>query len=57
MRPVSGRTVRPLLGIRRSTTVPACADAGLEPWIDPQNDDGAYSRVRVLRTLLPVLEE
>jgi tRNA(Ile)-lysidine synthase len=57
MRPVTGRTVRPLLGIRRAATVQACADAGLEPWIDPQNDDGAFSRVRVRRTLLPVLEE
>lgn len=54
---VTGRYVRPLLGIRRATTVQACADAGLAPWLDPQNDDSAYARVRVRRRVLPVLEE
>jgi tRNA(Ile)-lysidine synthase len=52
----AGRYARPLLGIRRSTTVQACADAGLEPWDDPHNDDPSYSRVRVRRTVLPLLE-
>jgi hypothetical protein len=33
-----------------------CADAGLEPWNDPQNDDAAFARVRVRRQLLPTLE-
>lgn len=57
MAAVSGLYLRPLLGIRRATTVQACADAGLEPWLDPQNDDAAYARVRVRRRVLPVLEE
>jgi tRNA(Ile)-lysidine synthase len=57
MAAVNGLYVRPLLGIRRATTVQACVDAGLEPWLDPQNDDGAFSRVRVRRRVLPVLEE
>jgi len=57
MAAVNGLYVRPLLGIRRVTTVQACADAELEPWLDPQNDDGAYSRVRVRRRVLPVLAE
>ncbi|MEO7005425.1 MAG: tRNA lysidine(34) synthetase TilS [Terrimesophilobacter sp.] len=47
---------RPLLGIRRSTTVQFCADSGLEQWNDPQNDDVAFARVRVRRHLLPTLE-
>lgn len=47
---------RPLLGIRREVTVQACADAGLRPWSDPHNDDPAYTRVRVRRTVLPLLE-
>ena len=47
---------RPLLGIRRATTVRACADAGLEPWTDPQNADPAFTRVRVRQTVLPLLE-
>jgi tRNA(Ile)-lysidine synthase len=56
MESARGVFARPLLGIRRSTTVQACADAGLEPWIDPQNADPAYTRVRVRDTLLPLLE-
>jgi tRNA(Ile)-lysidine synthase len=56
MAPVTGLYRRPLLGIRRSTTVQACADAGLEPWADPHNADPAYTRVRVRRNVLPVLE-
>ncbi len=56
MAPLAGLYRRPLLGIRRSTTVQACADAGLEPWADPHNDDPAYTRVRVRRNVLPVLE-
>lgn len=56
MPPSAGPFRRPLLGIRRSITVQACADAGLEPWVDPHNDDPAYTRVRVRRNVLPVLE-
>jgi tRNA(Ile)-lysidine synthase len=56
MAPVTGLYRRPLLGIRRSTTGQACADAGLEPWADPHNDDPAYTRVRVRSRVLPVLE-
>ena len=56
MAPVAGLYHRPLLGIRRSTTVQACADEGLEPWADPHNDDPSFTRVRVRRDVLPVLE-
>lgn len=56
MAPINGLFVRPLLGIHRRTTVQACADAGLKPWNDPHNDDPAYTRVRVRKTVLPVLE-
>lgn len=52
----NGQYLRPLLGIRRATTRQACADAGLEPWDDPQNLDPAYARVRVRTTVLPTLE-
>ncbi|WP_309616559.1 tRNA lysidine(34) synthetase TilS [Salinibacterium sp.] len=47
---------RPLLGIRRSQTVQFCKDSGLTPWLDPQNDDPAFSRVRVRKVVLPTLE-
>lgn len=47
---------RPLLGVRRHTTRQACAAAGLAPWDDPQNDDPAFTRVRVRNSLMPALE-
>jgi tRNA(Ile)-lysidine synthase len=52
----SGIYRRPLLGIRRATTVQSCDDLGLDPWHDPQNDDDAFTRVRVRNTVLPMLE-
>ena len=52
----AGLYVRPLLGIRRSVTVQACADAGLQPWHDPHNADERFTRVRVRSRVLPVLE-
>jgi tRNA(Ile)-lysidine synthase len=48
---------RPLLGIRRSTTVAACAALELPVWHDPWNDDPAYTRVRLRTEALPLLEE
>ena len=56
MERVAGIYSRPLLGIRRSDTVQACADATLEPWNDPQNSDDAFTRVRVRNRVLPLLE-
>ena len=56
MAPETGLYRRPLLGIRRQTTVQACADAGLKPWDDPHNADPGYTRVRVRQNVLPVLE-
>jgi len=56
MSPISGFYLRPLLGIRRSTTVGACTDQGLEPWNDPHNLDGKYTRVRIRQAVMPVLE-
>lgn len=56
MSPAAGVYLRPLLGIRRSETVAFCADSGLDPWLDPQNSDPAFTRVRVRASALPVLE-
>jgi tRNA(Ile)-lysidine synthase len=52
----SGVYLRPLLALRRATTVQACVDAGLDAWADPHNIDRAYARVRVRDAVLPVLE-
>jgi tRNA(Ile)-lysidine synthase len=48
---------RPLLGIRRSATMAACAELGLEPWHDPHNADDRYARARVRHQALPALEK
>ncbi len=56
MADASGPYLRPLLGITRETTVRFCEDSGLTPWLDPQNDDEAFTRVKVRRNVLPVLE-
>lgn len=56
MRPVSGTRRRPLLGLRRSVTVAACAALGLDPWDDPHNSDPGFARSRVRAEVLPALE-
>jgi tRNA(Ile)-lysidine synthase len=48
---------RPLLDVSRDDTVTACQVEGLDAWDDPHNDDPGYARVRVRRTVLPVLED
>jgi tRNA(Ile)-lysidine synthase len=57
MRPAFGDFARPLLGVRRADTVTACQVEGLAVWEDPHNDDLGYTRVRVRRRVLPVLED
>jgi tRNA(Ile)-lysidine synthase len=57
MAAASGIYRRPLLGIRRAATREFCEDSGLEPWIDPQNSDPEFTRVRVRETVLPMLEK
>ena len=48
---------RPLLDVARDDTVTACQVEGIAFWEDPHNEDPGYTRVRVRRTVLPVLEE
>lgn len=48
---------RPLLDVSRDDTVTACQVEGIEYWDDPHNSDPAYTRVRVRRTVLPMLED
>ena len=52
-----GKYLRPLLGLRRETTVAFCVDSGIEFWQDPQNLDTKFSRVKVRLNVLPVLEK
>ncbi|SDO94234.1 tRNA(Ile)-lysidine synthase [Nakamurella panacisegetis] len=48
---------RPFLGLRRTDTEKACREAGLTYWDDPQNVDPAFTRVRLRREVLPLLED
>ena len=48
---------RPLLDVSRTRHVTACQVEGIEVWDDPHNRDPAYTRVRVRRRVLPVLED
>jgi tRNA(Ile)-lysidine synthase len=57
MRPVDGRRLRPLLGVRRETTRAACAAAHLPYRDDPHNADSRFTRVRLRTDVLPRLEE
>jgi tRNA(Ile)-lysidine synthase len=52
-----GLLVRPLLGVRRRTTVAACAALGLEPWQDPHNHDPHFTRSRLRADVMPVVED
>jgi tRNA(Ile)-lysidine synthase len=45
---------RPISALRRHETAALCADLGLEPVVDPSNDDPAHRRNRVRHELLPL---
>lgn len=47
---------RPLLGVRRETTLRACEEWGVEIWHDPMNDDPRFARVRIRRWLAELSE-
>lgn len=57
MRPHDPPWCRPLLGVRRTVTHAACAELGLAPWQDPHNADRRFTRVRLRREVLPLLED
>jgi tRNA(Ile)-lysidine synthase len=51
------RFVRPLLDLAREQTEQACRAEGIEVWQDPHNDDPRFTRSRLRRRVMPVLEE
>ncbi len=57
MAATSGRYRRPLLQLRRQTTISACEAQGIEVYDDPHNADPRFTRVRVRREVMPVLED
>ena len=48
---------RPLLALRRADTENACREFGLSFWDDPHNFDPAFTRVRLRREVLPLLDD
>jgi tRNA(Ile)-lysidine synthase len=54
---LEGWPVRPLLGLRRRETAALCTSAGLDPVVDPTNDDPRFRRNRVRAEVLPLLSE
>jgi tRNA(Ile)-lysidine synthase len=57
MATLSGRLLRPLLGVRRAQTVACCAALGVTPREDETNADERLLRNAVRRRVLPLLEE
>ena len=53
----NGIYIRPLLSITRNQTVAACHEVQIEPWNDPHNENSDFSRVRVRKEILPLMEE
>jgi tRNA(Ile)-lysidine synthase len=49
--------VRPLLKISRAITEAACIEGGVTTWQDPHNEDERFTRVKVRKNVLPVIEE
>jgi tRNA(Ile)-lysidine synthase len=48
---------RPLLGVRAADTRATCRALGLDWWEDPHNTDPAFTRVRLRREVMPLLED
>lgn len=46
----------PLLALRRADTAAVCADVGLQPVVDPSNDDRRFVRNRIRHEVLPLLD-
>jgi len=52
----NGIFIRPILHIDRSTTEEVCRENNVTPWVDPQNSDETYARVRARKNVLPILD-
>lgn len=57
MAEVNGLFIRPLLATSRAQTVAVCAENEIEYWQDPHNQNEEFTRVRVRKNILPLMEE
>lgn len=53
----NGKFIRPLLHLTRTETEAACAEAGVQPWLDPHNQDERFARVKIRKRVIPNLIE
>jgi tRNA(Ile)-lysidine synthase len=56
MADINGVYIRPLLATPRTTTERACQEIGVEYWSDPHNSNQEFTRVRVRKNILPLME-
>ena len=58
MAPVSAdrKYLRPLLTVDRATTVASCNEQGITFWSDPHNENEDFTRVRIRKNILPLME-
>ena len=52
----NGKYLRPFLQVTRQETEEACKELGLEIWNDPHNFNADFTRVKVRREILPLME-
>ena len=57
LRPLDGRRLRPLLGVRRRQTRDYCGERGLPFVDDPANEDDRFERAAVRTRLVAAIEE
>ena len=57
MSEINEKYVRPLLNISREITEQACREVGIDYWNDPHNNNEEFTRVRVRKNLLPMMEQ
>lgn len=51
-----GKYLRPLLTLSREQILQACEEAGITYWSDPHNDDERFTRVKIRKNILPIME-
>ena len=56
MATLDGIYIRPFLTLSRAEILAACDEVGINFWSDPHNDDERFTRVKIRKKLLPMLE-
>jgi tRNA(Ile)-lysidine synthase len=52
----AGLYFRPFLSLSREEIVEACTEAHIEYWNDPHNEDERFTRVKIRKQILPLME-